>query len=70
MMVLTIIMALLGVVVFVLTQDMAQPMVLVDWWTIINAVILIVEAIAVMLLFRKVEEEEELGLGERVREGA
>ncbi|MCL2642668.1 MAG: hypothetical protein FWD52_04045, partial [Candidatus Bathyarchaeota archaeon] len=37
---------------FLLTEDMSRPMALVDKWTIVNAIVFIVEIIAVVLVFR------------------
>jgi len=45
---LTFIMAIAGVILFILTEDMRLPMVLVDKWTILNAIILAVEIVAVV----------------------
>jgi undecaprenyl pyrophosphate phosphatase UppP len=38
-----------GVIVFLLTEDLSRTMALVDRWTIVNAVILAVEIIAIAL---------------------
>ncbi|MCL2806712.1 MAG: hypothetical protein FWD27_00890 [Coriobacteriia bacterium] len=50
---------IVGVLVFVLTQDMTAPMVLMDWWTFVNAGLLGLELVAMNLVFKKVTEEEE-----------
>ncbi|MCL2642268.1 MAG: InlB B-repeat-containing protein [Candidatus Bathyarchaeota archaeon] len=49
---LSIIMSIAGIIVFILTEDMSRPMVLFDKWTIVNAIIFIVETIAIALTFK------------------
>jgi protein-S-isoprenylcysteine O-methyltransferase Ste14 len=41
-----------GVLVFVFTQDMSLPMGWVDRWTIVNVVILVVEIIVLLFAFK------------------
>jgi uncharacterized repeat protein (TIGR02543 family) len=48
----TIVMGIAGVVVFLLTENMRLPMRLVDWWTIVNAIIFIIGFIGAMLVFK------------------
>jgi TM2 domain-containing membrane protein YozV len=45
-------MGIAGVFVFILTQDMTAQIVLVNVWSIVNAVILAVEILAVMFVFK------------------
>ncbi|MCL2134138.1 MAG: InlB B-repeat-containing protein [Candidatus Bathyarchaeota archaeon] len=47
-----VIMGILGIIVFILTEDMTLPMQYVDKWTIVNAIIFIVEIIAITLTFK------------------
>jgi len=42
-----------GVILFLITQDLTLPMVLIDWWTIAQAVIFGVQIVAVMLVFKR-----------------
>jgi uncharacterized repeat protein (TIGR02543 family) len=49
---LSAIIGIVGVVVFVFTENMSHKMALVDWWTIVNAIIFIVEIIAITLIFK------------------
>ncbi|MDR0853532.1 MAG: InlB B-repeat-containing protein [Clostridiales Family XIII bacterium] len=58
-MILSALLAVVGVVLFMLTEDMTLPMVLLDKWTIANAIILLVEIVAVKLTFKRLDEEEE-----------
>jgi uncharacterized membrane protein len=53
--------ALVGIVFFVLTEDMTRTMVALDEWTIINAIILAVELVVsvLTLMLSKRDEEEE-----------
>jgi uncharacterized repeat protein (TIGR02543 family) len=46
------IMGIVGIIVFLLTENMKLPMTMVDKWTIINAIIFIVEIIAIILTFK------------------
>jgi len=48
----TLILGIVGVVVFLLTEDMSLPMGWVDKWTIVNAAILIVGIITAMFVFK------------------
>ena len=50
---LTFIMAIAGVLIFILTQDMRLPMVIVDRWSILNAIILAAEIVAVVHSFKR-----------------
>jgi len=52
----TAILGILSVLLFLLTQDMTNPMVLSDNWTLVHAAILAVEVIAIMLAFQRVME--------------
>jgi len=44
--------------VFLLTENIKLPMGLVDKWTIINAVIFIVELITIAFIFKRKENHE------------
>jgi uncharacterized repeat protein (TIGR02543 family) len=48
-----IIAGIAGVIVFLLTEDMKLSMTMVDNWTIINAIIFIIEIIAIILTFKR-----------------
>jgi len=54
----TLIMAIIAVIVYILTEDMRLPMMLIDRWTLIHAVILTIEIVAVILAFRRGEYNE------------
>ncbi|MCL2642273.1 MAG: InlB B-repeat-containing protein, partial [Candidatus Bathyarchaeota archaeon] len=47
-----LVMGIVGIVVFLLTENMNYTMTLVDKWTIVNAVIFVVEIIAIALIFK------------------
>jgi len=49
----TFIMAIAGVILFILTEDMRLPMVLVDRWSILNATILTLEVVAVVFSLKR-----------------
>ena len=57
----TIIMAVAGVIVFILTEDMRLPMVLTDSWTILSAVIFVIGIVGAVLAFKKEKEEFQEG---------
>jgi hypothetical protein len=48
----TLALGIVGIIVFLLTEDMSRKMVLVDLWTIVNAIIFIAEIIAIALIFK------------------
>jgi uncharacterized repeat protein (TIGR02543 family) len=54
----SIILAVISVIIFVLTQDMSLPMVLADVWTIVLALIFAAELIASKLAFPRKDENE------------
>ena len=54
----TLIMAIIGVIVYILTEDMRLPLVLIDRWTLTHAIILTIEIVAVILAFRRGEYNE------------
>ena len=56
---LSVIMGIVGIVVFLLTEDMSRPMALVDNWTIVNVIIFIVELIAIVLTFKHTDNKAE-----------
>ena len=49
----TVIAGIVGVIVFFVTENMSLPMRLVDWWTIVNAVILVLGVVGAMLAFKR-----------------
>jgi hypothetical protein len=51
--------AVIGAIVFILTEDMSKPMRLTDNWTIVMAIIFVFVAIASIFAARKTEGEEE-----------
>lgn len=60
--VITAVLAVVGAIIFILTEDMTLPMVWVDGWTIVNAIVLLAGVICGVVGIRrtkKVELEEE-----------
>lgn len=55
----TLIIAIISVIVFLITEDITLPMVLVDKWTILMIIILIINIIITILSRKKEEEKEE-----------
>jgi predicted outer membrane repeat protein len=47
------ILGVVGIIVFLLTENMNNPMTIVDKWTIINAIIFIVEIISIIFTFKQ-----------------
>jgi uncharacterized repeat protein (TIGR02543 family) len=54
-----ILLAVISVVLFILTQDTSMPMVLLDWWTIVFAVILAAEFAVTRRVFPRQKKDEE-----------
>ena len=46
-----VIAGVIGIVVFLFTEDMNNPMTLIDWWTVVNALIFIIGIFGAMLTF-------------------
>ncbi len=57
--ILSIVPALAAIITFILTEDMTQPMVLVDKWTILMVIYLLVDLILGILSKKKKEEPED-----------
>jgi TM2 domain-containing membrane protein YozV len=55
----SIVAGIAGVAVFLLTENMNNPMVLVDMWTIVNLAIFVVEAVAIKLTTKKRKDKED-----------
>jgi len=55
----TVILAIAAILVFILTQDMRLPMCLFDWWTIIHAILFIMEILAMAITFKHDKEKRE-----------
>jgi uncharacterized repeat protein (TIGR02543 family) len=53
-----VILGIVGIVVFFLTEDMSRVMGWVDKWTIVNAIIFIVEIIAIVFTFKSKKESD------------
>lgn len=49
---LSVILGVVGIVVFLFTEDLSRKMALVDSWTIVNAIILAVQIIAIVSAFK------------------
>jgi heme/copper-type cytochrome/quinol oxidase subunit 2 len=58
-MILSIILAIVSLILFLITQDMRLPMFWVDEWTIAFVLILVIELIGTRLTFNKKKENEE-----------
>lgn len=56
----TLIIAIISGIVFLLTEDMTLPMVLIDEWTPLMIIILVFNIIAAILSRRKIKEKEEI----------
>jgi hypothetical protein len=54
-----VVLTLGAAILFLLTEDMRNPMILIDFWTLFHAVIFIVQIVVAILATRKKEEEEE-----------
>jgi len=47
------VMAVMGALLFVLTQDMENIMIMIDWWTIIHLVIFFIEIVAIVYMVKR-----------------
>jgi len=56
--IITVIAGIAGVIVFIFTENIRLPMRLVDWWTIVNAIILLLGAVGAMLAFKRVKNKD------------
>jgi len=54
----TLIAGILGIIVFLLTEDMRLPMVLIDEWTIVNAIIFIAGVIGYAFAVKREKDED------------
>jgi hypothetical protein len=57
--ILSVLLGLAGIILFLITEDMRNLMVLLDRWTIVNAIIFAAEIIAVRLVFKRKEDEKD-----------
>ena len=48
-----------GIIIFLFTEDMRNPMTLIDRWTLVNAVIFVAEAICIGIASKRKKEESE-----------
>ena len=55
----SIIPALIAIIVFIFTEDMTLPMIFVDKWTILHAVIALVQVVVMVLCKKKKDENDE-----------
>jgi uncharacterized protein YpmB len=55
-----VVLGIVGVVVFFLTEDISRVMAWVDKWTIVNAIILLVEILAAIFTFKSKKEEDKV----------
>jgi len=53
------ILAIIAIIVFILTQDMRLPMIMIDWWTLLHAILFIGGLISYIFAFRKVKDDDE-----------
>jgi len=58
---------IVGIVVFLLTEDVTYKMTLVDRWTVVDVVIFMVEIMVIALIIKRgnkdtIKEEEEINL--------
>ena len=57
MIITTTLSAIIGIILFILTQNMNNPMILIDKWTIAHVIILVVGTLTMILSHKKVEDE-------------
>ena len=59
MVAITLVTAIVGVVLFIITQNMNYPMILVDRWTILHAIILVIGTVTMIFAHRNLKEDDE-----------
>jgi Mg2+/citrate symporter len=47
-----LVLGIVGIIVFILTEDMSRKMAIADIWTIVNAIIFIVEITAILFIIK------------------
>jgi hypothetical protein len=57
--ILTLAATVLAVVIFLITEDMRLPITLADWWTIVHAIILIIQLAFFVLAMRRTGDEDD-----------
>lgn len=62
LMISTIVAALVGILLFIFTQDMNLAMALVDEWTILNGLLIVAEVVMIVFAFRTMKDEEDVEL--------
>jgi formate/nitrite transporter FocA (FNT family) len=63
--ILTAVAAIVAIIVFILTQDITAPMILVDIWTILHAIIFVLQLIMIVMAATwKREDAEEQAVGQ------
>ena len=55
----SILVGIISVVVFILTEDMSLPMILTDKWTLCMILLLIIEVVNIWIVKRQSQREEE-----------
>ena len=49
----------IGILIFVLTQDMTKTMALMDWWTVFHVIVFALEATAFKLIYKNEKDEDD-----------
>ena len=55
----SILVGIISIIVFILTEDMSLPMILTDKWTLCMILLLIIEVVNIWIVKRQSQREEE-----------
>ena len=47
------ILAIIAIIIFILTQDMTLPMIMVDWWTLIHVILFLAGILCYIFAYRR-----------------
>ena len=51
--------AIVGIILFILTQDMRLPMIMIDWWTLAHAILFIGGIVSYIFAYKKEKDEDD-----------
>jgi len=52
------VLAIIGIILFILTQDMRLPMIMIDWWTLAHGILFAGGALSYIFAYRRVKDED------------
>jgi len=52
-----ILLSIVGIVMFILTQNMRYIMVLIDWWTLVHLIVFVLEIVAIAFMYKRKKDD-------------